>query len=170
MGPRVELDMRAALNIFFLVKFYELNYVFLGVGGCSRLLDVSWDWWRGWQPVTVRSQPVIQTTDRDTSTTAWNTHPVIQLNTTSVMGSQSAVPASHMIYPHQLRHINLPPSTAPAQHYLPPPLLYFTEAGRSGYRARTLGLGTLHFTIPATDRTNSGSSGRGIVKYCWSQS
>ena len=131
LGPRVELDMRAALNTFFLVKFYELNYVFLGVGGCSRLLDVSWDWWRGWQPVTVRSQPVIQTTDRDTSTTAWNTHPVIQLNTTSVMGSQSAVPASHMIYPHQLRHINLPPSPPPRPSTISLPL-YFILLKQAG--------------------------------------
>lgn len=40
---------------------------------------------------------------------------------------KSAEPASHMIYPHQLRNIILPPLSSIMQLSLPP-LLYFTEA------------------------------------------
>ena len=49
------------------------------------------------------------------------------------MDSQSAEPASHMIYPHQLRHINLPPSPipSPGTHYLPSPL-YFILLKQAG--------------------------------------
>ena len=48
------------------------------------------------------------------------------------MDSQSAEPASHMIYPHQLRHINLPPSLPlPSTHYLPSPL-YFILLKQAG--------------------------------------
>ena len=49
------------------------------------------------------------------------------------MDSQSAEPASHMIYPHQLRHINLPPSPSPSPgtHYLPSPL-YFILLKQAG--------------------------------------
>ena len=49
------------------------------------------------------------------------------------MDSQSAEPASHMIYPHQLRHINLPPSPLPqSQHALSPPPLYFILLKQAG--------------------------------------
>ena len=60
---------------------------------------------------------------------------------------------SHMIYPHQLCHIRplFPPTSSP---------LYFTEAGGSGYTARTVGLGSRNFTGPATD------SAQRLTGYC----
>ena len=80
-----------------------------------------------------------------------------------------------MIYPHQLCKGTLsssprpPPPGQAAQFYLPPSLLYFTEAGEL-YRAarRTLGLGPRHFT--RTGDQHKTAAGAGIVKYCWSES
>ena len=90
------------------------------------------------------------------------------LQSSSVVQSSKQIswaPASHMIYPHQLRNIILPPP--PAQPALPS-LLYILLKQRVWSLAWTLGLGTTQLQPNPRPGENSGSPG--FVKYYWSQS